>query len=83
MPAAARPALEGPLLTAAMRAGGWGLSPTLEPDRSEHIVRALAPRPSAEAVPTAHRMYTGLSRDGKWRLAVALSTDQDATDPEA
>ena len=83
IPAAARPSLEGPLLTAAMRAGGWGLSPTLEPAVSEHIVRALAPRPSTEAVPTAHRMYAGLSRDGKWRLAIALSTDQDAWDPEA
>ena len=45
---------------------------------TEYVVRALTRRPSADAEPTAQRMYVGVSSDKRWRLAVALSTDHDA-----
>ena len=45
----------------------------------EYVLRCLAARPQSGATPTAQRMYVGL-RGGQWRLALALSLDQDFGD---
>ncbi|KAL1523716.1 hypothetical protein AB1Y20_018646 [Prymnesium parvum] len=80
IPRRLREDFEQPLLAAAARPSFWGLSTSLEPEVSEYVLHTLAARPSAEAVPCAHRMYVGHSRssnDRKWRLAIALSSDCD------
>ena len=47
-----------------------------EPEAREYVLRCTAARPRRGAAPSAQRMYVGL-RDGQWRLAIALSVDQD------
>lgn len=58
--------------------------PRPEPEVTEFVLRALAARPAtpgeevgARAMPTAQRMFVAMS-EGQWRLAVALSVDNDA-----
>ena len=83
--AEARRGLERALLGAAARPTGSGAGNAAgthappEPEAREYVLRCRAARPQLGATPTAQRVYVGL-RGGQWRLALALSLDQDFGD---